>query len=146
MVTQRGDSDIEETRAAHRGQLREGRMRLEADPGKPGTTEQELPPGDPVTSDFSLLAAMPGLYQKEVAQTRFTMLEEMTVPRKNQHLQAIGALALPNADNATVFGYEHLGEARTPIVYWLGRGGWPLLVCSISRALVATAYATGDTP
>jgi len=127
-------TDLSNTRASQQGEVKRGWFSIE------GTdiSRTRLPRRVPLTSSYSLVAALPRVLQAGVQRLEFAMLDELTVLREEQILERIDTVSLElGSGPVELQGYRYYGRGTTPVHCWLGPHGMPLFVCSLGTALVA---------
>jgi hypothetical protein len=132
-ITDTWRGELGHTRAVSGGEARRGEVRFD------GLDRSTLAVDDslPLTTDWGLLAAMPRLHAAHTDRLRFTCLEAVLALRPDQLLEAIDEITLDCASGRVPLrGYRVRGRGRPPAVYWVTEGGVPVIVGSLSKALV----------
>jgi hypothetical protein len=124
------------TVSTDRGSVKGGRLKRE---GVIATSEK-LAKGAPVTSSWSLLAAMPEIAAAGHSIPGLTVLEELVQVREDQVLEPIGEVVLPSASGevpATM--WRRWGPSQPTLVTYVDQQGWPLVVVGLGHALWMSA-------
>jgi len=138
MVSGQYRRPIELSRSLLEGTVSDGTLALDAI----GSSRVALPRDVGVTCLWSLLGAMPGLFNRDTRRLGLTLLEDLQLPRTEQRLEAMGGRPV-TVSNGTIelFGYRLHGRGVTPTVFWLAPDGSPVYVRGISHALLSRRWA-----
>lgn len=134
LVGARGEDAL--TISTDRGSVKGGRFKRD---GVIATSAQ-LAKGAPVTSSWSLLAAMPGIAAAGQSVPGLTVLEELVQVREDQVLEPIGEVVLPSASgevSATM--WRRWGPSQPTLFTFVDQQGWPLVVVGFGHALWMSA-------
>ncbi|HUX95978.1 MAG TPA: hypothetical protein VMV47_09625 [Bacteroidales bacterium] len=94
--------------------------------------------GTRLTSDFSLLAALPGMLNEKTNQfpKHFVMLEKLRLQKDNHLLFRNTSDDYVSNNFGALQKIEHHGNGILPFDYWLDDKGAPLFICTLHNAFI----------
>jgi hypothetical protein len=93
-------------------------------------------PGTDLTSDLTLISALPEMLDKHHLTKRFVLLEKLRL-QKDNHLLFRNATEDYTSNNFGALNkIEHRGNGILPFDYWLDGDGRPLFICSLHNAFI----------
>ncbi len=101
----------------------------------PEGVSREIDVSENLTSNWSLFDAVQRLHKKEPPKADFEMLEDLRLPRANQHLTSDGLIeAELGGEMIRLYGFHQIGDGILPIHYWLDEQGRLLFALGGVRA------------
>ena len=95
-------------------------------------------PGTNLTSDFTLIAALPKLLEAKsrTMLSQFVLLEKLRLHKDNQLLFRNQEYDYTSDNFGPLHKVEHRGDGIQPFDYWLDENGCPLFICTLHNAYI----------
>lgn len=95
-------------------------------------------PGTSLTSDFSLIAALPKIFEakSDLVPKQFVLLEKLRLQKDNHLLLRNQEYDYTSDNFGPLYKIEHRGDGILPFDYWLDENGCPLFICTLHNAYI----------
>jgi hypothetical protein len=136
----RGNAKLDYCSFTEKGQIKfnPNDIRVQIQVNNVARPDLRFEPGTGLTSDFTLIAALPKLLEAKsgLLPKQFVLLEKLRLRKENQLLLRNPDYDYTSDNFGSLHKIEHRGDGIQPFDYWLDEIGCPLFICTLHNAYI----------